>query len=324
MKLAKMLGLSFAPVLYVATGFFLGSCVEKAVAQTPPAQNAAGSVVASVGAGVGTVTISQGEVERLLRGASAAERTALKANPALLDAWLRQRLATEALLDEARRKAWAERPEVKAAVEAAVAEVTQRIVLSSYLESLAALPAAFPSDADLAAAYAQGKANFGLPASYRVAQIYLAAPSGDAAGLSKLRGEAQALALQARSGDFAELARRRSDDAGSAARGGEVGMLPLAQLLPELRTPVAQLKVGEVTDAVPTSTGYHIVKLMEIAPPRVATLEEMKPQLQAALRQQRQQQLVQDHMASLAPAASVHIDTAARDRALAAALQKMP
>jgi peptidylprolyl isomerase len=315
MNLTKMLALSFAPVLYVATGFLLGSCVEKAVAQTVP--------VPDVVASAGNVTISQSDVERLLKGMTGAERTALKANPALLDQWLRQRLATEALLDEARRKAWAERPEVKASVDAAMAEVTQRIVLSSYLESLAPLPAAFPSDADLAAAYAQGMANFGLPASYRIAQIYLAAPSSDAAALSKLRDEAQKLALQARSGDFAELARRRSDDARSAARGGEVGVLPLAQLLPEVRTPVSQLKLGEVTDALPTSTGYHIVKLMEIVPPRVATLEEMKPQLQAALRQQRQQQLVQEHMAALVPAASVRIDNAARDRALDAALQKM-
>jgi len=307
--------------LSLATGLCLVAGAGNALAQTslPAPSPMAANVVASAG----RVTIGQGDVERLLREASPAERSAFKANPALLDPWLRQRLATEALLDEARRKAWAERPEVKATVDAAVAEVTQRIVLSSYVESLAPLPAAFPSDADLAAAYAQGKANFGLPAGYRIAQIYLAAPSGDAAAQSKLRDEAKKLALQARTGDFAALARQRSDDARSAARGGEVGVLPLAQLLPEVRTPVSQLKVGEVSDAVSSSTGYHIVKLMEVVPARVATLDEMKPQLQTALRQQRQQQLLQEHVAGLVPAASVQIDAAARDRALDAALQKL-
>ncbi|WP_269759429.1 hypothetical protein [Variovorax sp. E3] len=58
------------------------------------------------------------------------------------------------------------------------------------------------------------------------------------------------------------------------------------------------------------------MKLLDVTPARTATLEEMTPQLQAALRQQRQQQLVQAYLAQVAPATNLSIDAAALDAAL--------
>ena len=133
------------PVQRAAAGLLLASALCAAVAQTPPT----GPVVASLGA----VSVGQADVERLLKGMPETERAAVKGNRAVLDNWLRQRLASEALLREARSKGWAERPQVKARVELAVAEISQRIVTTSYLESVAQLPPGFPSDAEVAAAY---------------------------------------------------------------------------------------------------------------------------------------------------------------------------
>jgi len=271
---------------------------------------------AAVVARLGEATVRQDEVERLLQALPEAERTAVKADRASLDAWLRQRLTSEALLRDARAKGWADRPEVKAQIDAAVREVSARIVSSSYLDSVSQVPAGFPSDAELKAAYEQGKANFNLPAAYRVAQIYLATPERDAAAIAKVRDEAAALAREARAGDFAAVARARSQDARSAERGGEVDTLPLARVLPALRDTIAKLKVGEVSEPVQAEAGFHVVKLLGIQPARTATLDEMAPQLRAALRQQRQQQLVQAFLAQLAPPAQLSIDAAALDAAL--------
>lgn len=268
-------------------------------------------------ASLGPVTIGQGEMAQLLQGLSDAERAAIKADRAGVEAWLRQRLTAEALLREARAKGWGERPEIKARVDSATRELSARLLGTSYLESVAAVDAAYPPDAELAAAYEQGKADFALPARYRVAQIFLAAP--DAGAQAKLREAAKKLAAQARSGDFAALARSQSQEARSAAQGGEVGMLPLESLLPELRDGVAKMKVGQVAEPVPSPAGFHIVKLLGVEPARTATLAEMTPRLRAALRQQRQQQLAQAYLANLAPAASLTIDGAALD----AALQKL-
>ncbi|MDP9602634.1 UNVERIFIED_ORG: peptidylprolyl isomerase [Variovorax paradoxus] len=286
----------------------LASSVGIAGAQTSPP--------ASVVARLGEITVGQDEVEKLLQALPEGERAAVRADRATLDGWLRDRLLGEAVLRDARAKGWGERPEVKARIDTAAREIAARIVSTSYLESVSQVPADYPPDADMQAAYEQGKANFNLPAAYRVAQIFLATPDRDAAAIAKVRDEASRLARQARTGDFAAVARASSQDRRSAERGGEVDTLPLARILPELRDTVARLKLGQVSDPVQAEAGFHVVKLLEVRPGRSATLEEMKPRLRTALRQQRQQQLLQAYLAQIAPGTTLSIDGAALDAAL--------
>jgi peptidylprolyl isomerase len=287
----------------------LMSTIGMAGAQTPAPGNA-------VVARLGEVTVGQEEIAKLLQSLPEAERAAVKADHATLDGWLRQRLLSEAVLRDARAKGWADRADVKAKVDAATREIASRVVSTSYLESVSQVPAGYPSDAEVKAAYEQGKTSYNLPAAYRVAQIYLATPDRSASAVAKVREEAGKLARQARAGDFAAVARASSQDKRTAERGGEVDTLPLARILPELRDTVAKLKPGQVSEPVQAEAGFHVVKLLDVTPARTATLEEMTPQLQAALRQQRQQQLVQAYLAQVAPATNLSIDAAALDAAL--------
>lgn len=300
---------ALAQRLRAAAGVLLVSSVGMASAQAPAPGN-------TVVARLGEVTVGQDEVEKLLQALPEAERAAVKADRATLDGWLRQRLLSEAVLRDARAKGWADRPDVKAKIDAATREISARIVSTSYLESVSQVPTGFPSDAEIKTAYEQGKTGFNLPAAYRVAQIFLATPDRDAAAVAKVREEAGKLARQARAGDFAAVARASSQDRRSAERGGEVDTLPLARVLPELRDTVAKLKPGQVSEPVQAEAGFHVVKLLDVQPARTATLDEVKPQLQAALRQQRQQQLVQAYLAQVAPATNLSIDAAALDAAI--------
>jgi len=61
--------------------------------------------------------------------------------------------------------------------------------------------------------------------------------------------------------DFSVLARRYSDDRGSAAQGGELGPQPRGTLVPEFEAAAYQLKSGEVSDVVKSDFGYHIIQL---------------------------------------------------------------
>jgi peptidylprolyl isomerase len=267
-------------------------------------------------ASLGPVSVPDSDVQKMLDLMPPAERAAAKGNRQGVENWLRQRVTSEAVLREARSKGWADRPEIKARVDAAVKDVTARIITTAYLESVVQVPADYPSDADVAAAYEQAKANFNLPATYRVAQIYLPVAPNDAADAKKVADKARKLAVQARAGDFAALARAESQDKRSAEQGGEVGTLPLAEMLPEVRDTVAKLKVGQVSEPVQADAGVHIIKLLDQQPARTATLAEMTPRLKLALRQQRQQQMLQEYVSKLAPADRVNIDTAALDAAL--------
>lgn len=283
-----------------------------AQAATPAAKTSESAV-----ATLGSIHISATEVQQLLRAMPESERAKVKSNREGLENWLRQRLAGEAVLREAQQKKWAERPEVRARVDAAVKDVTARVVSSSYLESIVQLPAGFPSDAEVSAAYERAKPQLNMAATYRVAQIFLpVTPDADAATIAAVRTRASELAVQARTGDFAALAKAHSQDAASAAQGGEVGNLPLAQLLPETREMVATMQPNQISDPVRSTAGFHVLKLLGSQPARPATLEEAKPMLQAALREQRQQELINTHLSKLAPPSSVSIDKAALDAVL--------
>lgn len=288
------------------------SCSTLAQAAPSPAKDSESPV-----ANLGSINISAAEVQQLLRAMPEGERAKVKSNREGLEDWLRQRLAGEALLRDAQRKKWAERPEVKSRIDAAVKETTARIVTGSYLESLVKLPAGFPSDAELRAAYERNRSQLNVAPTYRVAQIFLpVALDADGATIATVRSKAAELTKQSRAGDFAALAKEHSQDARSASKGGEVGNLPLAQLLPETREIVSSMQPNQISEPVRSASGFHVLKLLASQPARPATLEEVKPTLQAALREQRQQELANEYLSKLAPSSEVKIDNAALEAAL--------
>ncbi len=67
----------------------------------------------------------------------------------------------------------------------------------------------------------------------------------------------------AEGGDFAELARRHSEDPGTAASGGDLGCFPSGQLVPEFEEAARQLKPGQLSEPVLTPYGYHLILLHE-------------------------------------------------------------
>lgn len=64
-------------------------------------------------------------------------------------------------------------------------------------------------------------------------------------------------------GDFAEFARRYSDDKATAASGGELGLWKRGEFVPDFEEIVFSLKEGQLSDIVETSRGFHIIQLIE-------------------------------------------------------------
>lgn len=61
--------------------------------------------------------------------------------------------------------------------------------------------------------------------------------------------------------DFGELAKKVSQDAGTAKNGGDIGWLTKGQLLAKLEDAMTKLNIGEFSEPVLTEVGYHIIKL---------------------------------------------------------------
>lgn len=262
---------------------------------------------------LGAVKVDRDELLRQLQAMPPQARGQLKENRAGLDQWLRARLAEKALIEQARAQGWQDKPEIKRAFQAA----QERIVLQSYLESVSRAPDDYPAQADLQAAYERAKPQLAVPAQYRVSQIFLPAALGDADAVASARKQAQDLVkrAQAPKADFAALAQNFSRDDTTRAQGGDIGFLPLAQLTPEMRPVIEQMKEGEVSAPVQSAAGFHILKLSAFRAASVTPFDQVKEELRAALRSQRQELAARAYLEGLLNAGTVSIDGAALNAA---------
>jgi peptidyl-prolyl cis-trans isomerase SurA len=63
--------------------------------------------------------------------------------------------------------------------------------------------------------------------------------------------------------DFSELAKKYSDDPGSAAQGGDLGFVKKGVFYPEFEEAAFKLKVGELSGVVESPVGFHIIQMIE-------------------------------------------------------------
>lgn len=97
------------------------------------------------------------------------------------------------------------------------------------------------------------------------------------AGRAAVKRRADALRAQATSANFAALAQANSQDPGSAAQGGSLGIFPRGAMVKEFDEATAALKPGEISPVIQSPFGYHII--------RRALLSEVRPQFIQAMQQ---------------------------------------
>lgn len=270
---------------------------------------------------LGDVVVTQGQLQTILRQMEPPQRVQLLARRAALEDLLWQQLAGQLLARQARQAKWMEQPQVQAQIQLAVREAAERIIASTYLRQQAQVPEAYPSDAELAAAYAKQTPPPTVPARYEMAQIFLRRPGKDEEKtMDVLRVEAKALAARARKGSFAELARQHSRDLETAANGGQMPLLPLDRMRPIVAQAASALKVGEVSEPVETAQGLFIFKLLDKQAERLIPLEELAPALRQSMRASLAQRNERAYLERIAAHSDMHID----DAALAAAVERLP
>ncbi|MGP6429392.1 MULTISPECIES: peptidylprolyl isomerase [unclassified Pseudomonas] len=309
-KPAMVISAAAVALLVVAVALVVRPGNDPVAAQQPAPVIAANNEPAV--ARLGKQQVSPEELQALLAAVPPQTREQLRGNREALERWIRSRLAEKAVLEQADAQGWAQRPDVVRQTRAA----TEQIVFRDYLQSVSQVPADYPSAAELQQAYDAGKANWQTPALYRVSQIFLGV--NEPQNLEVVRKQATELSKKAQSSpaEFAALAKEFSQDRLTAERGGDTGLQPLQQLVPEVRGAVARLKVGAVSDPVQSSAGFHVIKLTEQQPARTATLDELRDQLTQALRAQRQEQIAQAYLDGMLNTATLSIDGAELNKVL--------
>jgi peptidyl-prolyl cis-trans isomerase D len=147
---------------------------------------------------------------------------------------------------------------------------------------------ATPTDTDLQRMYSQNQDSFRTPERVKVRHILLKTEGKPASEEPKIKARAEDLLKQIRGGaDFAALAKKNSEDPGSAANGGEYpGWVTRGQTVPEFEKTAFSLKAGQISDLVKTQYGYHIIQVLQHEDARLRPFEEAKGELAAQWKKQ--------------------------------------
>ena len=145
-------------------------------------------------------------------------------------------------------------------------------------------------DDEVAEYYALHKDDkFTEPEQVRARHILVKA-DGDSSPDAKAaaRKKAEDLLAKVKAGaDFAALAKASSEDSGSAANGGDLGLFPRGRMAPPFEEAAFALPAGGVSGVVETSFGFHVIKIEEHRPGGVKPLEAVHDELVDGLKQER-------------------------------------
>jgi peptidyl-prolyl cis-trans isomerase D len=146
------------------------------------------------------------------------------------------------------------------------------------------------SKEDVRKYYDEHQNEFGAPEERRAAHILVSVSAGASqAEQDVAKNKAEQLLQQARQNPakFAELAKKNSQDPGSAANGGDLGFFGRGMMVKPFEDATFALKVGEISGLVRSDFGYHIIRLVAIKPSKVIPFDEARENIANKLRQQK-------------------------------------
>jgi len=168
-------------------------------------------------------------------------------------------------------------------------KVTYAIIDSSRIASNTQV-----TQSDLQSYYNQHQDEYRVPEQVNVRHILIKSPAPGADGKvdqkadEAAKAKAEDILKQIRAGgNFADLAKKYSEDPGSAKNGGSLSWIGKGRTVPEFEKAAFSLPKGGTSDVVKSSYGYHIIHVDDKQEAHVKSLDEVKPQIEAVLRQQK-------------------------------------
>ena len=148
------------------------------------------------------------------------------------------------------------------------------------------------SPADLTRAYNDNITQFTSPEQVRASHILLKTEGKDDA---TVKAKAEEILKEAKGGaDFAELAKKNSEDDSNNKNGGDLDYFGRGRMVPEFDAVAFTMQPGQLSDVVKTQFGYHIIKLTDKKAGATRPIDEVKQQLTDQLQSERAQQQASD------------------------------
>ena len=183
----------------------------------------------------------------------------------------------------------------------------KRVVSYVLLDAEALKPRVALTDREVDSYYEEHRDEFKEPEEVCASHILVKVrakegiPEGHEDG--EARTIAESLLAQIKGGaDFATLAKKSSEDKGSADRGGDVGCFPRGRMVPDFDNAAFSLAAGETSGLVKSSLGYHVIHAASHREEAFAPLERVKEGIRNNLLNQRATALADEKMELLGAA----------------------
>jgi peptidyl-prolyl cis-trans isomerase D len=137
--------------------------------------------------------------------------------------------------------------------------------------------------------YEANRKQFEVKETRQASHILITAdPAGGAAAKEKAKARAEEIYQQvkAKPDNFAELAKKYSQDPGSAEKGGDLGYFSHGSMVKAFDDAVFKMKAGEISPPVESEYGYHIIKLTGVKPGRTSSPGEVGAKLEEEVKKQ--------------------------------------
>lgn len=180
------------------------------------------------------------------------------------------------------------------------------------------------SQQELQTYYDQHRDEYRVPEQVNVRHILiktpLPGPDGkvDQKGMDAARQKAQDVLKQLKAGgNFADLAKKYSEDTASAKDGGSLGWIQRGRTVPEFEKVAFSLPKGQTSDLVQSSYGFHIIQVEDKQDAHLKTLDEVRAQIEPILKQQKANQAADAEATTvLNQARTLGLDKAAANKGL--------
>lgn len=148
------------------------------------------------------------------------------------------------------------------------------------------------NEQDLKTYYEQNVGRLSGKEERRASHILINAPKEMAADdRKKARERADSVLAQVRKAPdtFADIARKNSQDAGSAPNGGDLDYFGRGAMVKPFEDAAFALKKGDISDVVESDFGFHVIKVTDIKAPKQRSFEELLPLIESDLKTQQAQ-----------------------------------
>lgn len=143
------------------------------------------------------------------------------------------------------------------------------------------------TDADMENYYTQHELDYRVPDRVKVSHILLKTTGENAQQQQQTLQLAEKVLAEVKAGgNFADLAKKYSQDPGSAAKGGELGWIQRGQTVQAFENAAFSMQPGQISNLVKTEYGYHIIKVEAKQTAHLQSFDEVKAPIQAILEKQ--------------------------------------